>query len=125
MSAETLRIDKWLWFARFAKTRTAAQELCEAGHVAVNGEKVLKVSREVRIGDELDVLRGHVRFRIRIAAMIDKRVGAAAAQTLYEHLAAPENLKPPRERVFEVRPSGSGRPTKKDRRALNRLKGKF
>ena len=125
MSAESLRIDKWLWFSRFSKTRTAAQELCEAGHVSVNGEKVLKVSREIRIGDELDILRGSVRFHVGVTGLSDKRLGAPAARELYEHLTAPENLKPPRERAFELRPSGSGRPTKKDRRALNRLKGKF
>ena len=125
MTGEALRIDKWLWFVRLAKTRTAAQEVCEAGHVSLNGEKVLKTAREVRVGDELGILRGTTRFHIRVAGLADRRVGAPVARTLYEHLSAPENLKPPPERVFEIRAAGTGRPTKKDRRELNRLKGKF
>lgn len=123
--ADALRIDKWLWFVRLAKTRTAAQELCTAGHVRVNGEKILKTSREIRIGDALEVLRGTVRFHVRVTGLPERRVGAPAARELYEHLCEPENLKPPKERFFELRPAGTGRPTKRDRRALGRLKGKF
>lgn len=123
--SESLRIDKWLWFVRLAKTRTLAQEMCSGGHVSVNGEKVLKTSREIRIGDELNLLRGSVRYHIRVLGIVDKRVGAPVAQTLYENVTDPENLKPRAERVFEIREAGVGRPTKKERRALNRLKGKF
>lgn len=123
--ADALRIDKWLWFVRLAKTRTAAQELCTAGHVRVNGEKVLKTSREIRIGDTLEVLRGTVRFHVCVSGLPERRVGAPAAREFYEHLSDPENLKPPTERFFELRPAGTGRPTKRDRRVLGRLKGKF
>lgn len=119
------RIDKWLWFARFAKTRTAAQEMCNGGHVAVNGEKVLKCSRDIRLDDELKITRGPMRFHIRVTGFVEKRVGAPAAQALYEHLSEPENVSLPAKRAFERRDRGTGRPTKQERRAINRLKGKF
>ena len=122
---ESQRIDKWLYFARFAKTRSAAQEMVAGGHVAVNGEKVLKSSRDVKIGDELEILCGMVRFFVRVTGFVEKRVGAPAAQTLYENLREPERTTPPPKAAFEYRPAGSGRPTKRDRRALNRLKGRF
>ena len=122
---DSQRIDKWLYFTRFAKTRTAAQELIEGGHVAVNDEKVLKCSRDIKIGDELEILRGTMRFIVRVTGFVEKRVGASVAQTLYEQTKEPENLAPPPKRAFEYRATGSGRPTKRDRRALNRLKGKF
>lgn len=119
------RIDKWLYFTRFAKTRTVAQEKIEGGHVAVNGEKVLKSSRDIKIGDELEILCGMVRFFVRVAGFVEKRVGAPVARTLYENMREPERTAPPPKAAFEYRPAGSGRPTKRDRRALNRLKGRF
>ena len=64
MDAE--RIDKWLYCARFAKTRTAAQDLCNGGHVVLNGDKHFKASREIRAGDEIVVTRGAVRFHVRV-----------------------------------------------------------
>lgn len=122
---EAQRIDKWLYFTRFAKTRTVAQEKIEGGHVAVNGEKVLKSSRDIKIGDELEILRGTMRFFVRVTGFVEKRVGASVARTLYEQIKEPENLAPPPKKAFEFRVVGSGRPTKRDRRAINRLKGKF
>lgn len=119
------RIDKWLYFTRFAKTRAAAQEMIAGGHVAVNDEKVLKASREIKAGDELNILRGSVRFFVRVTGFAERRVGASVAQTLYEQMQEPENLAPPPKKAFECRAAGSGRPTKRDRRAINRLKGKF
>lgn len=120
-----MRIDKWLYCARFAKTRSVAQELIEGGHVAVNGDKALKCSRDVKIGDELEILRGTTRFFVRVAGFSEKRVGAPVAQTLYEQVREPENLAPPPKRAFEHRDAGAGRPTKRDRREISRLKGKF
>lgn len=122
---ESQRIDKWLYFTRFVKTRTSAQELIEGGHVAVNDEKVLKCSRDIKIGDELEILRGTMRFFVRVTGFVEKRVGAPIARTLYEQTKETENIAPPPKRAFEYRTAGSGRPTKRDRRALNRLKGKF
>ena len=123
--SESQRIDKWLYFTRFAKTRTTAQELIEGGHVSVNDEKVLKCSRDIKIGDELEILRGTMRFFVRVTGFVEKRVSAPVAQTLYEQTKEPENLAPPPKKACEYRAAGSGRPTKRDRRALNRLKGKF
>ncbi len=123
--SDSQRIDKWLYFTRFAKTRAAAQEMIAGGHVAVNDEKVLKASREIKAGDELNILRGSVRFFVRVAGFAERRVGASVAQTLYEQMQEPENLAPPPKKAFECRAAGSGRPTKRDRRAINRLKGKF
>lgn len=123
--SDSQRIDKWLYFTRFAKTRAAAQEMIAGGHVAVNDEKVLKASREIKAGDELNILRGSMRFFVRVAGFAERRVGASVAQTLYEQMQEPENLAPPPKKAFECRAAGSGRPTKRDRRAINRLKGKF
>lgn len=123
--SDSQRIDKWLYFARFAKTRTAAQEMIAGGHVAVNGEKVLKACREVKAGDDLNILRGSVRFFVRVAGFVERRVGAPVARTLYEQTREAENSAPPPKKVFERRAAGTGRPTKRDRRAINRLKGKF
>lgn len=122
---ESQRIDKWLYFARFAKTRTAAQEMVAGGHVALNGDKVLKSSVDVKIGDEVVFLRATVRFFVRVVGFAERRVGAPVARTLYENLREPERTTPPPKAAFEYRPAGSGRPTKRDRRALNRLKGLF
>ena len=122
---DAVRIDKWLWAARFAKTRTAAQELCNGGHVTLNADKHFKVSRIVRIGDELEILRGTVLFHVRIIGLSEKRGAPAAARLLYEHLDAPVNLNPPKAETFERRDAKTGRPTKKDRRLINRLKGKI
>lgn len=123
--SDSQRIDKWLYFTRFAKTRAAAQEMIAGGHVAVNDEKVLKASREIKAGDELNILRGSMRFFVRVVGFAERRVGASVAQTLYEQMQEPENLAPPPKKAFECRAAGSGRPTKRDRRAINRLKGKF
>lgn len=123
--SDSQRIDKWLYFTRFAKTRSVAQQMIEGGHIAVNDEKVLKSSREIKIGDELTILRGSMRFFVRVAGFCEKRVGAPIAKTLYEQTREPENLAPPPKKAFEFRAAGSGRPTKRDRRAINRLKGKF
>ena len=122
---DSQRIDKWLYFTRFAKTRVTAQEMIVGGHVAVNDEKVLKCSRDIKIGDELEILRGTMRFFVRVTGFVEKRVGAPIARTLYEQTKETENIAPQPKKAFEYREAGSGRPTKRDRRALNRLKGKF
>lgn len=91
----------------------------------MNGDKVLKSSVDVKIGDELVFLRAAVRFFVRVTGFAERRVGAPVARTLYEQTREPERTVPPPKSAFEYRPAGSGRPTKRDRRALNRLKGKF
>jgi ribosome-associated heat shock protein Hsp15 len=122
---ERVRIDKWLWAARFAKTRSAATELVLAGHVKVGGERV-KPAREVVPGDELEIRLGPTRRTVVVTALGDRRGSATVAATLYEE--TPESREE-RERVAlerrTARPLGSdlgARPTKQDRRRLDALR---
>jgi ribosome-associated heat shock protein Hsp15 len=96
MSApEAQRIDKWLWHARFARTRGAAQTLAVSGHVRINREKVAAPSRLVRPGDILTLsLRGGVRV-IEVTAIAERRGGAAEARSLYDDRTGPETAAPP------------------------------
>jgi ribosome-associated heat shock protein Hsp15 len=111
------RIDKWLWFARLARTRTAAQKLAVSGRVRVNREKNDSASRTVRVDDVLTVaLDSGVRV-LRIVALGDRRGPASEAQLLYEDLAPPE----PTVRPAQTERSGP-RPTKRERRALDALR---
>ncbi|MGI9017223.1 MAG: RNA-binding S4 domain-containing protein [Euzebya sp.] len=122
-SVESVRVDKWLWSIRLYKTRTAAGQACRAGHVRVNGDRV-KPSAVVRIGDEVDARVGDWPRRIRVVELIQTRVGAPVAVTCYtDHSPAP----PSRDitHLLEgVRDAGTGRPTKRDRREMERLKGR-
>lgn len=119
------RLDKWLWFARFAKTRTLAARLVEGGKVRVNREKILKPAQNVRIGDVITAaVSGRVRV-VKIAAPGMRRGPADEAQGLYEDLTPP--LDPPQappqgEARKPSRPPGAGRPTKRERRKLDALR---
>lgn len=122
---ERVRIDKWLWAARFAKTRSAATELVLAGHVKVAGERV-KPAREVTVGETVEVRLGMTRRVVTITGLADRRGPAKAAAELYEE--TPESREE-RERLrLEnrlARPLGSdlgARPTKQDRRRLEALR---
>jgi ribosome-associated heat shock protein Hsp15 len=112
------RIDRWLSAARVFRSRTAAARACEAGDVLVNGTAA-KPSRAVAAGDtvEVEAPRGHV--VLVVVAVADKRLGPAAARALYEDRSPPP---PPREERVAVRERGAGRPTKADRRAIERLR---
>jgi len=123
-SADSLRLDKWLWQARFRKTRGLAQALCAEGRVTLNGTTVRKPSAQVRPGDELILILGPLRRRIRIVALGERRGPAPEAQALYEETAPPERLRDPVMAPAPVAPraDGSGRPTKRERRALDRLR---
>lgn len=118
-----LRIDKWLWYARVAKTRTLAAKLVTAGHVRINKEKVLAAKSAIKIGDVLTIARDD-RIRIlKIAALGERRGPASEAQLLYEDLtpAVSKEAKPVQP-VVDKRDAGAGRPTKKDRRQIMRFK---
>ena len=118
-----IRVDKWLWAARFFKSRTLAAAACSGGKVDVNDQAV-KPSRVLREGDLLKVTLPRVRKVVRVVALSDRRGPGAEAQLLYEDLTPPP---PPREvRLGAVahRPLGAGRPTKRERRALSRLTGR-
>ncbi|MFT4280560.1 RNA-binding S4 domain-containing protein [Microbacterium sp.] len=116
---ESVRVDSWLWAVRVYKTRSAATTACRAGHVRLNGEKV-KASQPVRIGDELRVrIAGFDRILV-VRQLLTKRVGAPLAAL------AAEDRTPPREPVamVAVRDRGAGRPTKRERRDIDRLRGR-
>jgi len=119
--ARSVRLDKWLWAARVFKTRSLAGTACDGGKVDVN-DQAAKPAKAVRPGDTIRVTLPQGRRRIlKIAALDDRRGSAAVARTLYEDLTPPE---PPRARWAPppLRPPGSGRPTKRERRALDRLR---
>jgi ribosome-associated heat shock protein Hsp15 len=120
VGAERLRLDKWLWYARFFKTRGLAAKLCNAGHLRCSGTIVTKAHFTVRPGDVLTFQQGrHIRV-IRVLALGVRRGPAPEAQALYEDLSPPSvDTALPRD---AVRVHGEGRPTKRDRRAIERLK---
>lgn len=87
-----LRLDKWLWFARFCKSRALAQRLVERGQVTLNGAVVEKVSATVRPGDRLELVIGSLKRRVAVKDVSDRRGPAPEARTLYEETGAPERL---------------------------------
>ncbi|MGW2487861.1 RNA-binding S4 domain-containing protein [Streptomyces sp. NPDC001606] len=120
-AGETVRIDSWIWAVRLIKTRSLGAAACRGGHVHVNGERV-KPAYSVRIGDEVR-LRHEGRERVVIVKrLIRKRVGAPVATQCYVDNSPPP---PPREAVAPagLRDRGAGRPTKRDRRDMERLRG--
>ena len=117
---ESLRLDKWLWYARFFKSRTLASRLCAAGRVRINRRVVDKAHAMLRAGDVLTFPQAHAIRVVRVRALGTRRGPAAEAVTLYEDLAPPE---PARSDTAAPRAPGAGRPTKSDRRAMERLKG--
>lgn len=127
MSEPSIRLDKWLWFARFCKSRTLAAKLCETGRVKLAGRAVSKPNQPVRVGDVLTFPLGpHVRV-IEVAALGTRRGPATEAQTLYSDLAPPQPKAPlpPEDQPPAARDRGAGRPTKADRRAVDRLTDPF
>jgi ribosome-associated heat shock protein Hsp15 len=122
---QQVRIDKWLWAARFFKTRGAATEAVLGGHVEVGGERV-KPSKEVRVGDTVEVSRGQVRWTVVVGALADRRGPARVAATLYEE--TPESLASRERQRLELRlarPPGAdlgARPTKQARRRIEAMR---
>jgi ribosome-associated heat shock protein Hsp15 len=119
----TRRVDQWLWFARVVKSRTMAAELVTQGRVRINRERVEKPSQVVKPGDVVTVT-AHSRVRIlKVAAMGVRRGPPAEAATLFEDLTPPRE---PRDKTFTpaaaaAREPGSGRPTKRDRRDMDKF----
>jgi ribosome-associated heat shock protein Hsp15 len=120
-----VRVDKWLWAARFFKTRGVATEAVLGGHVQVNGARV-KPAREVVVGDRLEITRTHERWTVVVTGLADRRGPASVAATLYDE--TPESVEERRRRRDErrlARPLGAdltARPTKRDRRRLDALR---
>ncbi len=119
MSENILRIDKWLWYARFFKSRSLASQVCAAGKVRVNKTRVLKAHATVRIGDVLTFPQAKLIRVVKILALGHRRGPAPEARLLYEDL-APIEAGP---QEVHSRSRGMGRPTKANRRALDRLRG--
>ena len=113
----SVRIDKWLWAARFFKTRSKATTACVSGHVSVDG-KVVKAAYKLVIGDMIQALTPRGQMELEVTGLGDKRGPVATALTLYrDHTPkAPEKPIPP-----VLRERGSGRPTKRDRRLMDKL----
>lgn len=121
-ASTTARVDAWLWAVRVYKTRSAATTACRAGHVRVNGERA-KAAQPVRPGDELRVrIQGFDRILV-VKKTIAKRVGAALVAEALDDKTPPP---PPRESMpfVPVRDRGAGRPTKRDRRDIEKLRGR-
>ena len=119
------RLDKWLWHARFFKSRTLATAQCAAGKIRVDGTAVSKAHAAVRPGQVLTFVQGrHVRV-VKVLALGKRRGPASEAQTLYEDLSPPtrETAMPHTDSGAAKRDRGSGRPTKKERRSTDRLTG--
>lgn len=121
-----LRVDKWLWFARFFKSRLLAARQCAEGRVRVNGARVAKAHAVVRPGDVLTFPAG-ARIRVvRVAALGARRGPAPEARLLYDDLEPPLEKRaradPAAPAPVAARPPGAGRPTKAQRRAIDRLK---
>ncbi len=123
----SVRMDKWLWAAKFFKTRALAARACELGRIQSNGQ-LAKAARDVKIGDLLQIKNEGGDFQVKVLLLSDVRGPAAVAQTLYRETEASQELrrKAAEERrvmmQFEILPEG--RPSKHDRRKLNRLRGR-
>lgn len=116
--AEKLRLDKWLWHARFFKTRSLSAKQVSAGHVRVNSQKALKPAHTVIAGDVLTFAQGRDIRVVRVLALGERRGPAPEARALYE------DLTPPRETPPTAAPRAGPRPTKKERRTLSEIKAR-
>jgi ribosome-associated heat shock protein Hsp15 len=122
-----VRMDKWLWAARFFKTRTLAARACELGRIDSNGQRA-KAAREVRVGDLLQVKNDSGDFQVEVLVLSEMRGPAVVAQTLYRETEASREL---RAKVAEERKAmpqfeawREGKPSKRNRREIERLRGR-
>ena len=122
-----VRMDKWLWAARFFKTRSLAARACELGRIESNGQQA-KASREVRVGDLLQVKNDGGDFQVEVLVLGEMRGPAAVAQTLYRETPASREL---RRKLAEERKAmphfealREGKPSKRDRRKIDRFRGR-
>ena len=119
-----MRVDRWLWAARFFRTRTLAAKACDLGRIDFNGQPA-KPAREVRIGDFLKVKNDSGEYQVEILLLSETRGPAAVAQTLYRETDASREL---RQKLAEERKTmphpEAGKPSKRDRRELDRVRGR-
>ena len=119
--SEAVRIDRWLCAARLYKSRSLGQVACAGGHVKLNGVSV-RASHLVRVGDRIECAAARGMRNVQVLALADKRQSPLRARELYEDHSPPP---PPRDERPVMRPRGTGRPTKAERRSLERLRGVF
>jgi ribosome-associated heat shock protein Hsp15 len=126
MTGSTVRLDKWLWAARFFKTRSLAAHACELGRVKSNRQPV-KPAREIKSGDRLEVTNDSGEFQIDVLAVSDMRGRAKIAQTLYRETDASREarikLAQERKALMHFTPAPQGRPSKRDRRKIIQFRG--
>ena len=122
-----MRIDKWLWAARFFKTRALATRTCELGRITCNGLQA-KPSREVRVGDTLHIKNDGGEFTVKVLLLSEMRGPATVAQTLYAESDESKALRAKAAEERKVMPHfealREGKPSKRDRRELNRVRGR-
>ncbi len=119
-----VRIDKWLWAVRLFKTRSQASEACKSGKIIMNNSHV-KASREVKAGDIIEVHKNGITKKVGVIKPVKNRVNAKMVTELMDDLTPPEEMERAemmRKVNYERRDRGTGRPTKKDRRSIERLK---
>ena len=123
----TLRIDKWLWAARFFKTRALAVKACDLGRILANGQRA-KPSRDVHVGDLLEVTNEAATFTVEVLTLSDVRGPATVAQTLYRETEASQverrRLSEERRTMLEAGGVAESRPSKRDRQQLSKLRGR-
>ena len=119
-----VRIDKWLWAARFYKTRTLAADAVEGGKAQVNGERV-KPAKVLKIGDTLDIRNGHFSWQVSVLALSERRGSAAEAAKLYSESDQSKNEREEKIALLKIErqsnPFPGGRPTKRQRRQIIRF----
>lgn len=120
---ESARVDQWLWSVRLTKTRADAAAACRGGHVRVNG-KAAKPATAVKVGDRVEARLGRRERIVDVSQVIVKRVGAAVATDCFDDHSPPPPERLPEVAVFAERERGAGRPTKRDRRKIDELRGR-
>ena len=122
-----VRMDKWLWAARFFKTRSIASNACDLGRIESNGIPA-KPARDVKVGDLLRIKKDSVEFQVEVMALSDMRGPAAAAQKLYRETDTGRELRLKMAEERKLTPSfeafREGKPSKRDRRVMDRLRGR-
>ncbi len=124
---DEIRIDKWLWAVRIFKTRTVASEACKKGRVMIANVAV-KPSRNIRVGDIIEVKKPPITFSFKVLALSDKRMGASKVPEFMENITSSDQyelIELSRISGFVDRQRGAGRPTKKERRDLEQFTGSF
>ena len=124
MNAPSLRLDKWLWYARFCRSRSLAATFCESGGLRLNKVIVRKAHQAVRAGDVLTFPLGLLIRVVAVKALASRRGPASEARLLYDDLAPPPAVPTPQPVSLAARDPGAGRPTKSERRATDHLRGR-